>query len=161
MHTIHIDLLTGASSSVDTQHTWTTDVHEQLEEVRDLLEDTFQDSDQFLVMVHVPGLAPLSIMASRFWRAAQLADAISDALGSPVDVHWPGLIPRRADALLHVIVETHTLITDNQTLVLIDGAGISKGGPRFKARVTPKTLTLEKTFALSEMPSPTAFSLLR
>ena len=104
-----------ASSSTD--QTWRVDVAEQIEEVHDLLELT--NSDDYHVMVHRPGIAPLAVEASRTWNAVRLADAISEAVGTHVDVHWPGLFPRGTDALLHALLEPPAGLAEDHTLVLL------------------------------------------
>ena len=139
------------------QHTveWIHGIEDQRQEVRDMLDEQFQDGDTYLVMVHSVNSAPVSAEASRSWRAEQLADAIALALGSSVDVHWPGLVPGGTDALLHVVVAQHKL-SEDQTLILFDGAALRPIGPRFNVLITPKLLTLGEIFCFARDAFPSA-----
>ena len=144
-----------ASSSTDL--TWRVGVAKQIEEVHDLLELTFQNSDDYLVMVHRPGIAPMAVEASRTWSAARLADAISEAVGTHVDVHWPGLFSRGTDALIHALLEPPAGLAEDHTLVLFDAAELHPIGPRFVTRAVPSRLTLGEIFCLVREAFPDAY----
>ena len=147
-----------ASSSAMQDSDWLSGVTSQLQEVRDILEEQFQDRDTYLVMIHTVDLAPMFVVASQLWRADQLADAVSAAIGSTVDIHWPGLVPYGTDALLHVVVEAHHKLDEDQTLFLVDGAALRPTGPRFKTIAASKRLTLGELFCLVRDAFPTAFA---
>ena len=140
-----------------TDLSWRADVIEQIVEVQDMLEDVLRDSDVFQVMVHRPGMAPMEVDASRIWNAGQLADAISAAVGTQVDVHWPGLIPRGTDGILHALIEPTQGLAEGETLLLFDAVELRPVGPRFSAVVAPERLTLGEIFCIVRETFPDAY----